>query len=52
MARVIDNASFSFANLTRSLNLFCTNEQPTRIRYCIDNIILNVSDNLCKVNLI
>lgn len=50
--RVIGNASFSFANLTRSLNLFHTNEQPTRIRYCIDNIILIVSDNLCKVSLI
>jgi exonuclease III len=52
MAKVIDNASYSFANLLRSLNLFCSNKQPTRIKSCIDNIMLNFSDHLYKVNLI
>lgn len=52
MINVSDCASRNFANLLRSLNLFCTNNQPTRINSCIDNIIVNFSDSMYRVNVI
>lgn len=40
--------SVSFLNLLRSLNLVCTVNEPTHFSACIDNILVNFSENLYK----
>lgn len=43
--------SSRFLNLLRSLNLFPSNNQPTRLNSCIDNVIVNFNRNLYDITL-
>lgn len=43
--------SLRFLNILRALNLFPSNNQPTRANSCIDNIIVNFSRGLYDVSL-
>lgn len=42
--------SKEFLNLLRSLNLTCTNKNPTRVNSCLDNILVNFSHTLYEIN--
>lgn len=41
--------SKTFLDLLRSLNLHCTNKNPTRLGSCLDNILVNFSINMCEL---
>lgn len=40
----------TFLNLLRTLNLYCTNNSPTRGTACLDNIIVNFSRDLYNIS--
>ncbi len=52
MVTMATRNSILFSNLLRSLNLVCTIKTPTRINSCIDNILVNFSEDHYKVNAI
>lgn len=47
-----DKSSILFMNLLRSLDLICTYKNPTRNESCIDNIIVNFSQNLYSISIL
>lgn len=52
MANPTSRHSFRFLNLLRSLNLVCANKNPTRFKSCIDNIIVNFSEDLYTIRVL
>ncbi|XP_054264586.1 uncharacterized protein LOC128987653 [Macrosteles quadrilineatus] len=52
MAKLDEQVSINFKNLLRSLDLVCSNKLPTRNYACLDNVLVNFTQDLYTISVL